>query len=488
MQQDLTPEQFEQILNASISGVRVIDLDYNTIYFNQAFLELAKMPSSDIKAVKCYEAQQSESCRTDKCSVNRIRNGEFFIAFEEDFIRLDGTKIPCIYSAAPFYDQAGEVIGIIESFEDISERNQYLVRLKESEARFRRLFEHSNDAIFIYNLRGKIYHVNQQAVEMLGYSESRLKEMTIMSLFPESELSKVERQFKTILAAGGIEFESVFEKSDTTRIWVDISARLVEPNNRLVQAVVRDITERKQAEEALIEKSRLLERSNTDLQRFAYIAGHDLQEPLRTISSYVQLLKKRYKGKLDQDADDFINFTVDGATRLHRLINDLLDFSRLTTQGKEFTPVKCDDAAQAAVRNLSKAIEESDAKITIGPLPEVMGDDGQLVSLFQNLIGNAIKFRGEESPTVEVAAVESSGSWRFSVADNGIGIDPQYSKRIFAMFQRLHNREEYSGTGIGLALCRRIVDRHGGHLWVESNPGEGATFFFEFPNCLEAAP
>ncbi len=224
-----------------------------------------------------------------------------------------------------------------------------------------------------------------------------------------------------------------------------------------------------------------LVRSNSDLQQFAYVASHDLQEPLRMVASYTQLLAKRYKGRLDADADEFIGYAVDGASRMQRLINDLLAYSRMTTQGKIFERVDCNVLLEEVLSNLRLAVEESRAVVTHGPLPTVMADGGQLGQLFQNLIGNGIKFHGEEPPRVYVSAERRTHEWLFSVRDNGIGVDPQYAERIFVIFQRLHNREEYPGTGIGLAMCKKIVERHGGRIWVKSQTGQGATFHFTLP-------
>ena len=245
--------------------------------------------------------------------------------------------------------------------------------------------------------------------------------------------------------------------------------------------LVREQRDLVRAQQSLEESIAELARSNADLQQFAYVASHDLQEPLRMVASYTQLLARRYKGKLDSDADKFIGYAVDGAIRMQRLINDLLTYSRVTAQDKVFERVDCNGLLEEALSNLRVAVEESRAVVTHDPLPTVMADGGQLGQLFQNLIGNAIKFRGKEPPQVYVSAERRTGEWLFSVRDNGIGVDPQYAERIFVIFQRLHNREEYPGTGIGLALCKKIVERHGGRIWVASQTGQGATFHFTLP-------
>jgi PAS domain S-box-containing protein len=242
-----------------------------------------------------------------------------------------------------------------------------------------------------------------------------------------------------------------------------------------------DITERKRAEEKLRLTLADLERSNKELEQFAYVASHDLQEPLRTVSSCTQLLARRYQGKLGTDADEFIGYAVDGANRMQVLINDLLAYSRVGTRSDGCKPIDYTVVLDQALTNLKAAIEQSGAVVTHGPLPTVMADKLQLAQLFQNLIGNAIKFQGGEPPRIHVSAEQKGNEWIFSVRDNGVGINLQYAERIFVIFQRLHTREEYPGTGIGLAICKKIVERRGGRIWVESQLGIGSTFYFTIP-------
>ena len=237
----------------------------------------------------------------------------------------------------------------------------------------------------------------------------------------------------------------------------------------------RDITGRKKAEEEL-------KRSNADLQQFAFAASHDLQEPLRGIESFIRLLEKRYKGRLDEKADEFIDFIIDDVKRMQVLIKDLLEYSRLSAKDKVISPANCSVILEQALNNLRSAIGESNAAVTYDSLPVVMGDEAQLIRLFQNLIGNAIKFRSRELLKVHISARREGNEWLFSVRDTGIGIDPNQAERIFVIFQRLHAIQEYPGTGIGLAVCKRIVERHGGRIWAESEPGKGSTFFFTVPD------
>ena len=245
-----------------------------------------------------------------------------------------------------------------------------------------------------------------------------------------------------------------------------------------------DITELRHAREELIQRTRELIRSNQELEQFAYVASHDLQEPLRMIASYTQLIAQRYRGKLDADADEFIGYAVDGATRMQAIINDLLKLSRVGTCNTVFTRVNAQAALDKALANLRLIIEESDASIACGPLPALNADESQLTQLFQNLIGNALKFRGSNSPCIQVGAEHQGEEWVFHVRDNGIGIAPEHSERIFLMFQRLHGKKEYPGTGIGLTICKKIIEHHGGRIWVESEQGKGSTFYFAIPTTL----
>jgi light-regulated signal transduction histidine kinase (bacteriophytochrome) len=256
------------------------------------------------------------------------------------------------------------------------------------------------------------------------------------------------------------------------------------PNGRIfgIVCAAQDISALKRTEDALRQSMAELARSNADLEQFAYVASHDLQEPLRMVTSYVQLLAKRYTGKLDTTADEFIQYAVEGTMRMQRLIQGLLAYSRVGSQGRPFEPTDCSAVIDQVCTNLKVAIEETEATVASNGLPTVMADTTQVTQLFQNLIANAIKFRKPgEPPHVQLKAVRHDQEWLFSISDNGIGLHPKHANRIFALFQRLHAYAEYPGSGIGLAICKKIVERHGGHIWAESQPNDGATFFFTLP-------
>jgi signal transduction histidine kinase len=314
---------------------------------------------------------------------------------------------------------------------------------------------------------------------------AKLKHMVNVTAENLAEIVNLSHEFAIGLAEHFDALDRVSKGELTARVSgtskVDLLGSLGKVTNQMIESVSTEITERKQSEERLRETSEELARSNAELELFAYVASHDLQEPLRMVSSYVQLLARRYKGRLNSDADEFIAFAVDGATRMQRLINDLLMYSRVGTKGRPFEPTDCNTVLGQSLVNLSATIEENRAVITSDDLPTVMADETQVAQLFQNLLSNAVKFRGEDSPRIHISCEQENNEWIFSVSDNGIGIDPGYHERIFAIFQRLHGKSEYPGTGIGLAICKKIVERHGGRMWLDSEPGKGSTFYSTIP-------
>ena len=318
---------------------------------------------------------------------------------------------------------------------------------------------------------------------MLGYTESEMFGESLFD-FMDEEAKKLANDNIDRRKQGITErHEFRLKSKDGKDVWTYMSTSPVmdEKGNLLsCCALVYNITERKDSEQQMLQLTTDLKRSNQELEQFAYVASHDLQEPLRAVTSYTQLLAQRYQGNLDAKADKYINHIVDGASRMQQLINDLLAYSRLGTRAQEFQVADCNAAVAQSLCNLEIAIAETKAIITYESLPTVMADEFQLVQLFQNLIGNAIKFC-QDVPIIHISAIIQDNEWLFSVRDNGIGIDSEYADRIFVIFGRLHSRREYLGTGIGLAMCKRIVERHSGRIWVESQSGEGATFYFTIP-------
>jgi PAS domain S-box-containing protein len=355
----------------------------------------------------------------------------------------------------------------------------------ESEARYRGLLEAAPDAIVVVNQAGEIVLLNLQAENQFGYRRDELVGQQVKNIIPEGFAERLLaddlRSAEDALAQQiGTGIELIGRRKDGSAFPIEIMLSPLESaEGILVTAAIRDISVRKAAELRLLEAVEELNRSNEELGQFAYIASHDLQEPLRMVASYTQLLSRRYKGQLDTDADEFIAFAVDGASRMQRLIEDLLAYSRVGTKGQDLLETSSEEALQQALLNLRGAIEESGALVTHDPLPVVLADETQLIQLFQNLVGNAIKYQTPGVPRIHVSAARDGGKkWIFSVRDNGLGIDPQYFDKIFGVFQRLHQRDEFAGTGIGLAICKKIVERHGGSISVESQPGQGSTFRF----------
>lgn len=376
----------------------------------------------------------------------------------------------------------------LESKESECKKNQKLIERLNHQNEL--VLNAAGEGIFGLNIRGKHTFVNPAAAQMLGYSVEELIGIHSHSTWhhKKADGSPYPVEECPIYAAykdGQIHHKSdeVFWKKDGTSFPVAYTSTPIIEDGRIVGAVVTfmDITERRRSEEELKKLSEELARSNADLQQFASTASHDLQEPLRVVAGFVNLLAKRYKGRLDEKADEFIGFAIEGTRRMEVLIKDLLAYSQVETQSKSFEPIECSAALDKAVFNLQAAIKDSGAIVTRNDLPTVAADSSQLIRLFQNLIGNAIKFHGKEPPKIQVFAERRGRYWVFSVRDNGIGIEPEFKDRIFIIFQRLHERREYPGTGIGLAICKKIVERHGGKIWFESEPGKGSTFFFTIP-------
>jgi len=375
---------------------------------------------------------------------------------------------------------------VVEAIHDLSVRKDAEKRLAQMEGRYHGLLEAAPDAMVVVDQDAEIVLLNLQAEKQFGYRRDELLGQKITNIIPEGFAERLiadgTRTAAEALAQQiGTGIDLIGRRKDASEFPIEIMLSPLESaDGILVTAAIRNISRRRAADAALLATIEELNRSNEDLVQFANIASHDLQEPLRMVASYTQLLSRRYKGKLDADADEFIAFAVDGATRMQRLIQDLLAYSLIGTQGITLADTSSEAALQKALKNLRGAIDDSGAQITHDPLPVVHADEVQLVQLFQNLVGNGIKYHNGGIPKVDISAASNNEhKWVFSVRDNGIGIEPQYFEKIFGLFQRLHKREEFAGTGIGLAMCKKIVERHGGDITVESHPGAGSTFRFD---------
>ena len=408
-----------------------------------------------------------------------VTNGQH----EEQAIRMrkDGSRFLANTVLTALCDPSGELQGFSEFSHDLSES-------KESEAKYRGLLEAAPDAIVVVNQDGEIVLLNLQAERQFGYYRDELLGQPVKNIIPEGFAERLiadgTRSAAEALAQQiGTGIELIGRRKDGSMFPIEIMLSPLEnAEGILVTAAIRDITERKRSQERLVKSTEELKRSNDQLQQFVYVASHDLQEPLRMVASYTQLLAKRYKGRLDSDADEFIDYAVDGCNRMQALIQDLLRYSRAGADDTLLREISGETALDEALINLQATIEESGAVVTHDALPSLISDATQVTLVFQNLIGNAIKYRGTEPPQVHVSATKNHGNvCTFSVRDNGLGIEERYFERIFILFQRLHGRNEFKGTGIGLAICKKTVERLGGKIWVESQPEKGSTFFFSLP-------
>jgi len=400
--------------------------------------------------------------------------------------RKDGSDFPIEIMLSPL--ESAEGILVTAAIRDISVRKTAEQHLAQMEGRYRGLLEAAPDAMVVVNQGGDIVLLNVQAEKQFGYRRDELVGQKVKNIIPEGFAERLIADGTRTAAEAvaqqigtGIELKGRRKHGSEFPIEIMLSP-LESPEGVLVTAAIRDITERKKSEHQLVKTVGELKRSNDELQQFAYVASHDLQEPLRMVASYTQLLSKRYKGRLDSVADEFIAYAVDGSNRMQGLIQDLLAYSRAGTNEKGLREVSSEKALKYALSNLQATIQESGALVTHDSLPSITSDDTQLIQVFQNLVGNAIKYRSAEVPHVHVSATKNGGKdWIFSVRDNGLGIDPQYFERIFVLFQRLHGREQFKGTGIGLTICKKIVERLGGRIWVESQPEKGSIFYFSLP-------
>jgi PAS domain S-box-containing protein len=418
--------------------------------------------------------------------VRLIRSGDTETIVETNVVQGERRVVEVV--KRPVISETGEVLGILGVFTDITERKQVEEELRHERHLLHTLMDNVPDLIYFKDAESRFTRINLAQMRNLGLDcVEEAYGKSDGDFFPEEQAARFKADEEELLRTG----EPLLNKIETQRTpdggerWnlttkVPVFDEAGEPAG--IIGVSKDLTEHVRAEAELKRTAEELARSNEDLQQFAYVASHDLQEPLRMVASYTQLLARRYSDRLDDDAREFIEYAVDGATRMQGLINDLLHYSRVGTRGVSFETMPLESALDRAYRNLQTAIEESGAVVTHDPLPRVYADPSQAAQLFQNLIGNAIKFaQPGVPPRVHISAGLAGDEWLISVADNGIGIDPAYASRIFVIFQRLHTKTEYPGTGIGLSICKKIVNRHGGNIWVDQGAEGGSVFRFTLP-------
>lgn len=523
-QQDLC----QQIIEAALCGMIVIDKQGKILLVNTLIENMFGYTPKELLEMKInqlipsiYQGAHPED-QQDFYENSKAR----LMGAGRDLYGLtkDGRELPLEIGLNPI--KAEGKMMVLASIVDITERKKY-------EEQFQQVVESAPNAMVIVDQYGSIHLVNRAMEKLFGYTREELLQMKVDQLVPE-RFQNAHPQHRDhfhkhpTARAMGAGRDLFGLRKDGSEVPIEIGLNPLETKSgKMVLASIIDISERillykkdneikKQLEHAvkqqtqdinrqriaalnimqdeklarervekvereLLLKANQLVRSNQELEQFAYVASHDLQEPLRMIASYTQLLERRYNDLLDEKGKKYIYFAVDGATRMQQLINDLLSFSRVGTKGKEFIATDLNQVYEKATTNLEIAIKENNAQVLSEQLPVVFGDDVQLIQLFQNLIGNALKFHGETPPKVQIHVEDKEQEWLFCVADNGIGLDEKFKDRIFIIFQRLHTKDEYKGTGIGLAVCKKIVERHGGKIWVESKPGQGAKFFFTLP-------
>ena len=486
-------EKYETLFELSPTYTILLGLDGTIKSVNKKAEEFAGIPREKLIGMHFTELNflhEDISVRVER--VSKVSNGESIKPFESRTMGKNG-DINWLYIQFTLLKKENGSSDILIICSDITELKKVECHLKYSEEKFRQIAENIEEVFWIVDPKlSKIIYVSPAYSKLWGRTCQNLYDNPrswIDAIHPEDKDYAIERIWgksdKIDNVTQGFEYRVIWPDGEIVWIWTQ--AFLIKDESGEISRIIgvaSDITKYKKAEEEIKILLEELKRSNHELQQFAYVTSHDLQEPLRTIASFTQLMERRYKGKLDEDADEFMGYIVDASVRMKQMILDLLEYSRVGTKQEKYQQVNMESQLNNVLANLNDLIERSHAEITHDPLPVVFGDKGQLLLLFQNLVSNAIKFRKEnEPPKIHISTVHDpeNNEYLFSIADNGIGIEEQYFDRIFTIFQRLHTREEYQGTGIGLSIAKRIVERHGGRIWVESKFGEGSVFYFTIP-------
>jgi PAS domain S-box-containing protein len=510
---EVMPVARQAIMEEMGDGIVVVDIENCVIYANPAMLTLLARPASKVIGQPAANvlppwlhlpvSDRHAASSQEEVVVPDDENARHF---DRRTLRLENSR--------------GRPTGWMTLVRDITQRKQAEIQRRnaleaqrQSEQRFRKIFEGAQIGVVMINQHGAIQAVNPFMCQWLGYSKAAMQSLTTEDITYPPDIPR-ERRLLQEMRHGErnvVHLEKRYVRSDGEIVWGDLVTNLVydeEDHYLFGLGTVVDVTDRKQAQQRLEAYAAELKRSNEELEQFGYVVSHDLREPLRMVASYLELLETRYGDTLEERAKVYMDFAVDGARRMQAMIKALLDLSRVETRGNPFTRVDAGAILTRTLTSLSPMIEENQAVITHDPLPSVAADEAQLAQVFQNLIVNAIKFQregvpprihisadrlppsnsspgGEDSSSAPAGEITGGspdgGEWRFSVTDNGIGIDPEQADRLFRIFQRLHTADEYPGLGLGLALCKRIITRHGGRIWIESEPGEGATFVFTIP-------
>ena len=469
---------YRTLVETMNEGTVTLAFDGTILYCNLHFTELLRMPPQTIVGSSIYRFIAPENEIIFKALLEKGREkGEINLLAE------GGISVPVYLSISSLRTKESQNTWciVVTDMTAIKKSEEQIVL---SEEKYRNILETANEGILIINDEAVVTYANKKLTDILGYSLEEGIGRPIWGFISEEGKDIVKLNIEKRRQGINGSYELKLVSKDGSPLWTLISTKaLFDKDGKFLGSLnmLTDINERKKTEEVLKLKFDELARSNEELKQFAYILSHDLEEPLRMITSYLQLLQKRYQGNLDDKADKYIYFAVDGASRMHNRINDLLKFSQVTTSAEVPETTDCEFILNQVLSDLKVVIIENNATVSHDPLPVVMIDPTQLSQVFQNIIINGIKFHGEKSPKIHISAEKKTNEWLFSVQDNGIGIESQQFKRIFEFFKRLYKREEYPGTGMGLAICKKIIEKQGGRIWVESELGKGSTFYFTLP-------
>ena len=520
--------RFRAAFDCSSVPMSLTKLDGRIVRVNEAFCQMMGYCDAELRSLTFYDFTFPDDMIANRMGVQHLLDGtQDSFRMEKRYKKKDGRIIWGDMSSAVVRDEGGRPIYMVTHVQDITLRKEAEEALKDSsraalnlmedamiarrqaekinnelrlreeqlqasETQFRILSENSPDSIALHDLQFRHLYVNPTLAHVVGQPQAAFVGRTLSEVgVPLESAKEIEQNLhRTLVTEREYLTDLTYQTPEGLRSFQWRSVPVPGPDGKTaaILVVITDITARKQSELALRQTSQELARSNEDLEQFAYVCSHDLKEPLRMVSGFAGLLKERYQGRLDAKADEYIGFASDAALRMQGLIDDLLAYSRVG-RNKTSVAIAAGSALDRALKNLRTSIREVEAEVTHDPLPVIQANELEMTQLFQNLIGNSLKFHRPNQPCqihvgaqkIEKSEGAGSGHWRFSVHDNGIGIESQYVDRIFMIFQRLHTREEYPGTGVGLAICKKIVERHGGRIWVESEPGKGSTFFFTLP-------
>jgi PAS domain S-box-containing protein len=492
-------ERFRSFFENAQIGVALVDQSTKFQAANPFMCSWLGYTEQELQGLTVDEVTHPEDWKRERALIQEMREGKRdFVRVEKRYVTKEGEIVWGDLATNIIHDAQGSYLFGLGTVVDVSERKRAEQALRESEVRFRSFVEQSSDGFVLTDTEGRVLEWNRAQEEITQISRSEALGTPIWELL--CRIAPVEKRSPEVAEAlrSSVLASLRTGQGPGLNTWLERRAQrpdgtecilrtvtfpiAVDDGSFAIGSTTRDVTARRRVEEQLGYYAAQLKRSNQELEQFAYVISHDLREPLRTVKGFLELLERRYAGDLDQQAGEFIDYAVEGAERMQEMIGALLDLARVGTQGRPFASTDVDALLERTLHLLKQAVDDAGAEVTHDPLPVVMADEAQLAQVFQNLIANALKFRqGDEVPRVHIAAERVDDMWRFSVADNGIGVDSRQADRIFQIFQRLHPREAYPGTGIGLALCKRIVERHGGRIWVESEPGQGSTFYFTWP-------